>query len=193
MLIPGTTVRPFRFECTACGKCCRHQHGGTSILLEDAERLAAFLEIPLGTFLAVYCTFRYRRVSQGDSEFTVPDLRLRDRDGECVFLVGKLCSVHEAKPWVCRAAPFVSEIFLDPEAERLLVEICDGYGQGPVHSEAEIRGWLEEELDKERVDRHRYRSGAATRLGLEGRASAGLRDGAVASPIGSPPQPDPEV
>lgn len=162
----SVAIRPFRFECTACGKCCLEQHGGATLYVSDAKRLAKFLEMSVAEFVKKYCTFKVHRGEGKSGPYAIADLRLRARGGKCVFLEGKLCSVHEAKPYQCKAAPFVTEIFADREAKELLMAICDGYGEGPMHSVEEIETWLRRELRHERADLRAYQKGAATTLGI---------------------------
>src|SRR5262245_53578650 len=105
-------LTPFRFECTRCGKCCERQFGGVTLYLSDVLRLAKHFGVSPREFVDRYCTFREHRIKSASGERAIPDLRLKaHRNGHCVFLSGTSCSVHEVKPYLCAAAPFVFEIF----------------------------------------------------------------------------------
>ncbi|HYD49897.1 MAG TPA: YkgJ family cysteine cluster protein [Terriglobales bacterium] len=162
-------LRPFRFECTRCGKCCERQFGGVTLYVSDLLRLATHFELTPREFLIRYCTFRVHHVrSAAGAVRRIPDLRLRaDESGRCIFLSDKICSVHAVKPYVCAAAPFVFEIFSDPAAKQELMAICDGFGQGPLHQVDELKRWLEEEVQREQDDARAYASGAAGAAGID--------------------------
>ena len=82
-----------QIDCTACANCCKTST--TEISERDIERLRGHLRISREKFLA---------------EFTMPDeegalsLKFTPEAG-CVFLDGKLCSVYEARPDICRRYP----------------------------------------------------------------------------------------
>ncbi len=76
----------YDFECRKCGQCCRH-YQYVELYDKDIERLVS-LGFDPEEFLQV----------KGGEAFL-------KHDGECVFLEGDLCRVHEAKPAVCRAYP----------------------------------------------------------------------------------------
>jgi Fe-S-cluster containining protein len=163
-------LTPFRFECTRCGKCCERQFGGVTLYLSDVVRLAKHFDLSPREFVARYCTFREHVVDGPRGRRVLADLRLRShRNGHCVLLSGHSCSVHEVKPYVCAAAPFVFEIFSDPEAKQELKEICDGYGQGPEHGEPEFDRWLARESEHEREDAAAHAGGVAAALGIKAR------------------------
>jgi Fe-S-cluster containining protein len=54
-------------------------------------------------------------------------------NGECVFLSGNLCMVHEIRPGVCRSFPFVFQETRGSSTWGLsaMKEICPGLGDGP--------------------------------------------------------------
>lgn len=168
-------ITPFRFECTACGKCCLQQHGGAVLYLSDIEAIANFLNLSPAEFVERYCRFRVYRGVGRKGAYAVPDLRLNARAGKCVFLSGKLCSIHEVKPYLCKAAPFISELVGDPSVRRLFAETCDGYGEGPLHGREEIAAHLRREMALESADRDGYRDGTAERLGVIERPRVGKR------------------
>jgi len=78
-----------------CRACCHDTE--MPLLVEDVERLAA-------------------HTGRGRDDFAMPDgaggLRLRNRDGACVFLGPDGCTVYAARPAGCRLYPLV----WDPDA-----------------------------------------------------------------------------
>ncbi len=135
-------LQSFNFECTACGRCCTWG-GWLCLYPEDVRRAAGFLKIGLDEFVRTYTrhiTVEYR----GPFETSVvPYLALNVDDGRCVFLDGKLCRIHEAKPEFCRATPLVAEFLLEPDGWNRLHEGCEGMGRGAVVTRPEIDEALE--------------------------------------------------
>jgi hypothetical protein len=120
--------RGLRFECQPdCGKCCTSAREG-SVFLEpsDLEALARKVGLSVRRFVS-----RYTWREEGG------DLELRKTpSGDCVFLVDRACSVHDAKPLQCAAYPFLP---LDgftpvesPYTWRYEKKFCPGIGKGPL-------------------------------------------------------------
>lgn len=80
-----------QIDCTQCGNCCRSLM--INVEKEDAERLAAHLNLPLESFENKYI----ERSSQGTLSVmnTIP----------CSFLHHNKCTVYEARPAECREFP----------------------------------------------------------------------------------------
>lgn len=83
------------FECRRCNACCR-QPGFVYLKTGEAERIAAFLKLPLYDFTDQYCEVvdRARLVLK-----KLPD-------EACVFLDESGCRIHPAKPEQCQDFPF---------------------------------------------------------------------------------------
>lgn len=105
----------FPFVCAGCGDCCRARR---DILLSglDLYRLARRLRLPPRTVAEAFC-----RETSG----TLPGLRLLPsrRSGNCPFLDGGACTVHDARPLACALYPlgqaidlttFRTEYYLQP-------------------------------------------------------------------------------
>lgn len=106
------------FSCSQCGKCCESRGDVAHVYVgrADQERLASHLGLSLQVFRK-----RYTRFEPGGY------LGLRFENGSCIFLDGKSCSVHEAKPVQCRTWPFWPELLQDPETYRKeVLEFCPG-------------------------------------------------------------------
>lgn len=79
-----------RFKCTCCGNCCRFKV--TPITEQDVKMLMT--------------------AGHADFHVTTPELRLKRVNGKCVFLKDDMCSVHEARPLVCRQFPFFKDCWV---------------------------------------------------------------------------------
>lgn len=95
----------FPFVCAGCGDCCRARR---DILLSglDLYRLARRLGLPPRTVAEAFC-----RETPG----TLPGLRLMPsrRSGNCPFLDGGGCAVHDARPLACALYPLGQAIDLE--------------------------------------------------------------------------------
>lgn len=98
-------LQPFPFACRGCGDCCR---GREDILLSgyDLWRIARRLNLPPQVVARGYCREYIGRESR------LPVLRLAPakRGGNCSFLVGGRCSIHDAEPLACALYPLGQEI-----------------------------------------------------------------------------------
>jgi Fe-S-cluster containining protein len=79
---------PFSYQCGACGQCCRDKL--IQVNPYEIARLAAELAISTTRFIELHLDGVY--------------LRHRE-DGSCSFLNDQGCSVHAARPLVCRLYP----------------------------------------------------------------------------------------
>ncbi|MFQ5749584.1 MAG: YkgJ family cysteine cluster protein [Planctomycetota bacterium] len=118
------------FACTLCGRCCtaRGEYQYVYVSLRERRALASFLRISTAVFTRTYTT----RDGNG-----YPVLKFL---GEaCIFLEGKLCRVHSARPTQCRTWPFWPELLVSPEVyEAEVRSFCPGSRTGPRIPAAEI-------------------------------------------------------
>jgi Fe-S-cluster containining protein len=86
------------FSCAMCGQCCANQD---VIQLTSYElfRLADHLKVSPVELYERYCTIAETSLNVRKHMY------IRTTDGRCPFLDGRLCSVHEARPFACRAYP----------------------------------------------------------------------------------------
>ena len=109
-----TTTEPV-FECKRCGQCCLGE-GGIVVGTRDLPRLCAWLDLDAADFIARYA------YKCGD--------KIKIRSGEdkyCIFFEpGTGCSVHEAKPDICRAWPFFRGNLVDSQSLAMAKEFCPG-------------------------------------------------------------------
>jgi hypothetical protein len=130
-------VEGLRFECTACGRCCKnHGEGYEYVFSTRAERrlIASRLGMTGRAFEAEY------------TERVAGSLSFTSKDDACVFLdeAGQ-CSIYDLRPKQCRTFPFWPEL-LDSEGawERDVASFCPGVGQGDLRDVNEIRRRLAE-------------------------------------------------
>lgn len=79
---------PYSYQCGACGRCCRDKL--IQVNPYEIARLAAKLGISTTAFIEQHLDGVYLR---------------RREDGTCTFLNEQGCSVHDARPLVCRLYP----------------------------------------------------------------------------------------
>lgn len=112
------------FDCRMCGHCCQGQ-GGIVASAPELERLAAHLDMTVEDFRD--------RFTQPQGKKTV--LRCGD-DGYCIFFDReKACTVHTAKPDVCRAWPFFRGNLADAVSWELAQDYCPGIVAASGHAE----------------------------------------------------------
>ncbi|MGE4298648.1 MAG: YkgJ family cysteine cluster protein [Desulfovibrionaceae bacterium] len=109
------------FTCRMCGHCCEGG-GGIVMARRDRDRLAAHLGLDEATMLERYAEQRngkwYLRVGG---------------DGFCLFFK-EGCSVHVAKPDVCRAWPFFRGNLVDEDSWAMAQEYCPGINPEAGHA-----------------------------------------------------------
>ena len=95
-------------DCADCGRCC--QHMGPPVREEEAERLASALQLGKDEFRARYLQPMWPGASAELQVWLLPT--------PCPLHDGRLCTVYEARPQVCRDFPQASG---DSAAERLRI------------------------------------------------------------------------
>ncbi len=86
------------FECAMCGRCCANQDL-VQLTAFELYRLAGFLNMEASAFFEQYCLLTATNFNP------VPHLYIKTKDGACPFLKDNKCSVHEARPYACKAYP----------------------------------------------------------------------------------------
>ena len=100
---------PFPFRCAGCGGCCR-QRGDIVLSGYDLYRLARQMRLPPKIAARAFCKVYIGQVSR------LPVVHLAPapaEGGNCPFLTGGRCAVHEARPLVCALYPLGQEISPD--------------------------------------------------------------------------------
>ncbi len=112
------------FDCRMCGECCRGS-GGIVVSLRDLERLCAHLSLQPREFAERFAERRNGKLV----------VRI-GADGRCIFFaVGSGCTVHAAKPDICRAWPFFRGNLVDAGSLALAKEYCPGIDPTVEHTE----------------------------------------------------------
>ncbi len=118
------------FSCRMCGKCCEGR-GGIVVSPRDLPRLRAFFGLPPAEVLG-----RFTEMMRGQ-----PVIRCGE-DGSCMFFrEGKGCSIHPARPAVCRAWPFFRGNMVDSISFAMAREDCPGICRGCRHEDFAWEGW----------------------------------------------------
>ncbi len=86
------------FECAMCGQCCANQDL-VQLTTYELYSLARHRNMEPAAFFNRYCLVTATNLSPA------PHLYIRTANGACPFLDDKKCSVHEARPYACRAYP----------------------------------------------------------------------------------------
>ena len=122
------------FDCRMCGHCC-HGEGGIVVSPTDLDRLCGHTGLSPVDFAATYCEQRNGKLKIRTGE-----------DRNCIFFeAGQGCSVHEAKPDICRAWPYFRGNLVDRESLELAKDFCTGIRPDVTHGEfaAAGRAYLE--------------------------------------------------
>jgi len=126
-----------RFECTGCGKCCTGASGTIFVNERESEAIAAQLGMTNDKFLK---DFAYP-MKGGHS--------IREKkNGDCVFLNGKLCGIYDVRPTQCRTFPFWPETLRSEARWKQTCKECEGIGQGKLYAKDEIMAILNKTLDE---------------------------------------------
>ncbi len=117
-----------RFECTACGKCCRRP-GIVVLTPDDILRISDHLDMTLHDFCTRFLTH--------DEEDDLWYVHVKPGGG-CVFLKEERCSIHEVKPVQCKTYPFWPELLEEQAVWEDEGILCEGIGRGARHAPARI-------------------------------------------------------
>ncbi len=116
------TERKEAFTCRRCGHCCRGE-GGIVLTQKDRERLRLHLNMSLDAFLETWTLRKGEKYHLKNRE-----------DGYCVFFE-EGCSVHPARPDICRAWPFFKGNLIDQLSWEMIQDYCPGVAPEAGHEE----------------------------------------------------------
>ncbi|MBQ2760694.1 MAG: YkgJ family cysteine cluster protein [Mailhella sp.] len=118
------------FACQRCGKCCEGR-GGIVVGPRDLTRLSVHFGLSGEEVLA-----RYAEMMGGK-----PTLKVGD-DGFCMFFKeGRGCTIHPARPSVCRAWPFFRGNLIDEVSFEMAREDCPGIRREASHAQFAHEGF----------------------------------------------------
>lgn len=115
-----------RFSCQRCGVCCTGAPGVVRVGPEEAEAIAAFLEIPVARFADTYL----RPMVGGFS-------LIEDDDGRCVFYRDG-CRIYPVRPRQCITYPFWFSALRSEARWQQVTRQCPGIGRGRLFTREEI-------------------------------------------------------
>ena len=134
-----------KFECTQCGRCC--SWGGiVKVFPSDLDRLLCWTSLPREVFVETYFETVEETHEFLDSTVQFRILGAKQVESRCVFLDGKLCSVHEHKPLICRLAPFSYSHWNCVTHREFYIRNSPGFGKGLGWSQDRIIKSVEEEI-----------------------------------------------
>ncbi|MDK2871043.1 MAG: uncharacterized protein PWQ16_395 [bacterium] len=118
-----------RFECLACGRCCRGEPGYVWCSMEELERISSFVGMPLQLFISMYAI-------QIGKEWSLKE----EHNGDCVFYDRKSakCLIYEVRPSQCKTFPFWPSILASKEKWDSLAKSCPGINRGRLYTFEEV-------------------------------------------------------
>ncbi|MHA1689159.1 MAG: YkgJ family cysteine cluster protein [Promethearchaeota archaeon] len=159
------------FSCHKCGACCRGlNEGEVYIYLDDILRLIKFLKkkekhYTLKSFARKYLKITSQGMFWKDSTFSKKGrtynldtlgLKFTGEDDHCYFLSeNNICTVHEARPFQCRAFPIGWNMLMNNYTNlREYSKKCPALkntlkNKGKYYSREEIVKWTRKELEIE--------------------------------------------
>lgn len=130
----------FLFRCRACGKCCQNRSDIT-LLAFDVYRLARYLGRTPAEIIGRYC----ERFEGENSGLPLVALCMEPPKRACPFLRNKRCSVHKAKPGVCRMYPLARVYELESPAKYYQIQTSCNHDPDTLT----VREWIGEFADEE--------------------------------------------
>ena len=118
-----------RFQCTACGNCCRNHGAYTHVYLapKDVSAIARHLKLRPKVFLERYCKAEdgwvLLRMDQPACAFLQPDNK---------------CAIYPVRPKQCATWPFWKENLEKESWEGAVKADCPGIDKGELHSREEV-------------------------------------------------------
>jgi Fe-S-cluster containining protein len=105
---PLSKKSKIRFQCQQSGQCCHHNE----VMLNpyDIMEMAKFLNMSSLAFAMEYVSIHI-----GSGSHLPIAMFKQIQDGECAFLKNRKCSIHPAKPKICRAFPLAAITEFDPK------------------------------------------------------------------------------
>jgi len=152
-------IQPFRFQCNRCGKCCTALNEGVPLYLRDIDQISSSLGLGREEFIKTFCNIELKTVEAGNRKMQIPLIYLKVESRTCVFYKNERCSVHNHKPYLCAASPFITLHFQDEEVKSVFKSSCEGYGMGPLYTKENIERILSHESYLEEEDFRAYQNG----------------------------------
>jgi len=128
------------FSCQCCGECCSGADNEVMVSPDEIDILMKATGLSFEEIVEPYPEW----FEDKGMQFTFGWVLRRGKDGNCMFLKDKRCSVYKDRPQICRTYPFMLD------GNQLITSECSGYFTGRKCTEAaEIAQNLHERRDAE--------------------------------------------
>ena len=111
-----------KFKCQNSSNCCisRGSYGYVYLSDKDLSKLSKLFKISKFLFKKKYCSYTNNFLH----------LKEINKNGNCIFLKEKKCSVYSARPIQCRTWPFWNENLNPKKWNNEIMKFCPGIGKG---------------------------------------------------------------
>ncbi len=120
-----------RFQCIKCGTCCGDTKEKTRHILllgTEAEQIATATSQPISEF-----TVKIKNKAPYSYEMK------KTKNGKCIFLEKKRCTIYSLRPLICRFYPFELKSADSGKHKFLYTLECSGINKGPMLSKNYFR------------------------------------------------------
>ena len=123
-----------QFKCQGSANCCvsRGSYGFVFLSKKDLLRLAKYFKTSSKKFIIKYC-------QTSDGYTHLKEIR---KNGECIFLKNKKCTIYKARPTQCRTWPFWPENMNNKTWNDEVINFCPGIGKGKIINKNKINKLL---------------------------------------------------
>ena len=123
-----------KFQCQGSANCCvsRGSYGFVFLSKKDLLRLAKYFKTSSKKFIIKYC-------QTSDGYTHLKEIR---KNGECIFLKNKKCTIYKARPTQCRTWPFWPENMNSKIWNNEVINFCPGIGKGKIINKEKIEKLL---------------------------------------------------
>ena len=130
-----------KFKCQGSSNCCvsRGTYGYVYLTKNDLLRFSKYFKISTLLFKKKYCQY-----SDGYMH-----LKEVNKNGNCIFLKEKKCTIYNARPTQCRTWPFWKENMNAKNWSNNIKNFCPGIGKGKKYSYDQILGKIKEDNKNE--------------------------------------------
>ena len=124
-----------KFKCQGSANCCisRGNHGYVFLSQKDLSRLSIYFKVTKDFFKSFFC-------QTTDNFLHLKEIK---KNGECIFLNKKKCTVYAARPTQCRTWPFWPENMKPKVWNNEVLNFCPGIGKGKFLNKKKINKFLE--------------------------------------------------
>ena len=129
------------FKCQGSSNCCvsRGSYGYVYLTKNDLLRFSKYFKISTSLFKKKYC------------QYTDGFMHLKEvnKNGNCIFLKNKKCTIYKARPTQCRTWPFWKENMNVKRWNNDIKKFCPGIGKGKKYNLKQILGKIKKDTKNE--------------------------------------------